>query len=99
MALKRKRRLAGTLRAGCRRRGSRAEAVRTGPAPMRTHSTTTSTSDDGFRRVEVITAAGLDHLAGDGEADERVDDVIPGVAAGERLDDGGLGAGHAVREQ
>ena len=29
-----------------------------GPAPMRNHGTTTSTSDDGFRRVEVITGVG-----------------------------------------
>jgi transposase len=30
----------------------------TGPAPMRTHSTTTSTKADGFRRIEVITGFG-----------------------------------------
>ena len=30
----------------------------TGPAPMRTHSTTTSTKADGFRRLEVITGVG-----------------------------------------
>src|SRR3954447_12498647 len=29
----------------------RAEAARSGPAPMRTHGTTTGTSDDGFRRM------------------------------------------------
>src|ERR687883_648581 len=29
-----------------------------GPAPMRTHGSTTSTNDDGFRRVEVITGVG-----------------------------------------
>src|SRR5918912_64610 len=29
-----------------------------GPAPMRNHSRTTSTSDDGFRRLEVITGVG-----------------------------------------
>src|SRR3954465_6647715 len=53
-----KRRLSDTLRAGWRGRGSRAEAAQSGPAPMRTHGTTTSTSDDGFRRVEVITGVG-----------------------------------------
>src|SRR3954451_2122618 len=30
----------------------------TGPAPMRNHGTTTSTNDDGFRRLEVITGVG-----------------------------------------
>ncbi len=30
----------------------------TGPAPMRTPSSTTSTNDDSFRRVEVITGVG-----------------------------------------
>ena len=30
----------------------------TGPAPMRTHGTTTSTKADGFRRLEVITGVG-----------------------------------------
>src|SRR5215218_8526486 len=30
----------------------------TGPAPMRTHSTTTSTKADSFRRIEVITGVG-----------------------------------------
>ncbi len=30
----------------------------TGPAPMRTHSSTTSTNDDSFRRIEVITGVG-----------------------------------------
>ncbi len=30
----------------------------TGPAPMRTHSSTTSTKADGFRRVGVITGVG-----------------------------------------
>src|SRR5438270_12400368 len=30
----------------------------TGPAPMRNHGTTTSASDDGFRRLEVITGVG-----------------------------------------
>src|SRR3954463_13963787 len=34
------------------------EARGAGPAPMRTHGTTTSTSDDGFRRIEVITGVG-----------------------------------------
>ena len=29
-----------------------------GPAPMRNHSATTSTSADGFRRIEVITGVG-----------------------------------------
>jgi transposase len=29
-----------------------------GPAPMRTHSSTTSTKADGFRRIEVITGVG-----------------------------------------
>ena len=29
-----------------------------GPAPMRTHSSTTSTKADGFRRLEVITGVG-----------------------------------------
>src|SRR3954452_2097193 len=29
-----------------------------GPAPMRTHSSTTSTKADGFRRFEVITGVG-----------------------------------------
>src|SRR5215213_508799 len=32
--------------------------METGPAPMRTHSTTTSTKADGFRRLEVITGVG-----------------------------------------
>src|SRR5215216_415054 len=32
--------------------------METGPAPMRTHSTTTSTKADGFRRFEVITGVG-----------------------------------------
>ena len=32
--------------------------VETGPAPMHTPSTTTSTKADGFRRVEVITGVG-----------------------------------------
>src|SRR3954451_5167711 len=34
------------------------EARGAGPAPMRTHGRTTSTSDDGFRRIEVITGVG-----------------------------------------
>ena len=32
--------------------------VRSGPAPMRTHSATTSTKADEFRRIEVITGTG-----------------------------------------
>ena len=32
--------------------------IKTGPAPMRTHSTTTSTKADSFRRLEVITGVG-----------------------------------------
>src|SRR3954447_12686607 len=32
--------------------------METGPAPMRTHSATTSTKVDGFRRLEVITGVG-----------------------------------------
>src|SRR3954463_7938607 len=32
--------------------------METGPAPMRTSSSTTSTNDDGFRRIEVITGVG-----------------------------------------
>src|SRR3954468_19300684 len=32
--------------------------METGPAPMRTHSTTTSTKADSFRRFEVITGVG-----------------------------------------
>ena len=33
-------------------------AARSGLAPMCTHSATTSTNDDGFRRLEVITGVG-----------------------------------------
>ena len=32
--------------------------METGPAPVRTHGTTTSTKADGFRRLEVITGVG-----------------------------------------
>ena len=46
-----------------------------------------------------VLATRLPHLPGDGEADQRAGHVLPGVAAGERLDDGGLGARRAVGQQ
>src|SRR3954465_10559746 len=74
-----KRRLSDTLRAGWRGRGSRAEAVQSGPAPMRTHGTTTSTSDDGFRRLGGNTGVGRGARSAPGED--------AGVARGRRWTD------------
>src|SRR3954449_8812166 len=52
---------------------------------------------DGRRRR--VPAAGLLHPVGDREPDQRVHHVPLVVPAGQRLDDRGLGARHAVREQ
>src|SRR4051794_19277844 len=51
------------------------------------------------RRPERVPAAALLHLAGHREPDQRVHHVLAVVPAGERLDDGSLGARHAIREQ
>jgi hypothetical protein len=51
------------------------------------------------RRRQRVPAAGLLHPVGHHEPDQRVHHVLAVVPAGQRLDDGGLGAGHAVREQ
>src|SRR4051794_24395832 len=56
------------------------------------------TGSAGVRRQRVL-AAGLDDLLGGGEPDQRQLDLIRIVPAGERLDDHGLAAGRAVREQ
>src|SRR3954449_9457869 len=50
-------------------------------------------------RPQRVPAAGLLELPGDAQADQRVDDVLAVVPAGERLDDRGLTARYAVAEQ
>jgi hypothetical protein len=53
----------------------------------------------GTARPWRVLAAGLDDLPVDGQPDQGMDDIHPVVPIGERLRDGGPGAGHAVREQ
>src|SRR4051812_19831021 len=50
-------------------------------------------------RPQHVPAASLLHLPGDAQADQRVDDVLAVVPAGQRLDDRGLAAGYAIAEQ
>jgi len=50
-------------------------------------------------RLQRVPAAGLDQPPGDREPDQGEVDVLGGMTPGQRRDDGGLGARHAVREQ
>src|SRR4051794_2212368 len=49
-------------------------------------------------RRQRVPAAHRLHLPGDAQADQRVDDVLAVVPAGERLDDRGLAARYAIAE-
>src|SRR4051794_25343629 len=52
-----------------------------------------------FGRRQRVLSARLLHPVGHREPDQGVDHVLPLVPPGQRRDDGGLGAGQAVREQ
>src|SRR4051794_15461807 len=78
---------------------SRAPASAAKGHPWNSPSGRGSASGGLARRPERVPAAGLLHPAGHREPDQGVHHVLPVMPPGQRLDDGGLGARYAVREQ